>query len=558
MKSYQKFLGVGVMLVSLLGVSDIAKANPKNDQVKIQHVKSQDSLKEEAKYFDNNQISSLRIFSKDKLINEKSWDIEGKQKIEIDYVYSNDGTYTKISYTTGQLRKYIKDKCRYKGDPEGKNVILERWIYDREKNYCLVHKNKYREGTRIVEERYTYDPKGELDRTYIFSYVPGKEKWRRIKGFEAYDAKGEKVGSYDEEVDLNIEEIISGKDADPEQIEKWLKVYNDTNRIPTVIIDTGFDIKHDLITHKLWKNPKEILNGIDDDGDGFIDNVIGGWYLDKSKGFGINSPNINERLVLDATANLYRNTPFSHGAHVASVALKDLEKFALVGFAGDVSNPDYLKKINSFIKQNNIRFVNMSFTFWNPKSPFAPNRESFDEMERMIQENPETLFFIAAGNKERDLDSNPNYRSYPASLPYENIIVVGALDAPNIIEDELPNYKVAKLSNIGNETVDFFAPGNRIPGALIGGGTKRIGGTSTSGPYAYNIALKMYSKNPMLSGRDIKRILLKTVYINPKGPLTCVSKGIIHPKRAQDVASLLAKNPSISLEDAIQQIIILQ
>lgn len=200
------------------------------------------------------------------------------------------------------------------------------------------------------------------------------------------------------------------------------------------------------------------MNGKDDNNNGWTDDVMG-WNRHENKYFGIdvNSPNINEVIVL-------RNhePPLSHGTHVASIALKDTDKFALVGFAGDMTDPAYLNKISKFLKENNILFANMSFGFGDKDSAFAPKTESFYALEDLIKNNHQTLIFISAGNDYGlDLDKSAS-KSYPASFPYDNIIVIGALDTDEIVESKLSSYKVAYFSTIGMESVDIFAPSTRM------------------------------------------------------------------------------------------------
>lgn len=132
------------------------------------------------------------------------------------------------------------------------------------------------------------------------------------------------------------------------------------------------------------------------------------------------------------------------------------------------------------------------------------------------------------------------------------MVVVGALDADELIESNLPSYKSAEFSNIGTESVDIFAPGTDVSGALIGGSVIRKSGTSMASPYALNLALKIYEENPDLDTDKVKEIMLKTAYVNPDNPLQAVSKGIIHPDKALSVARMLKENPSLSVDEAVK------
>jgi hypothetical protein len=70
-------------------------------------------------------------------------------------------------------------------------------------------------------------------------------------------------------------------------------------------------------------------------------------------------------------------------------------------------------------------------------------------------------------------------------------------------------------------------------------------------PYSLNLALKIYEENPNLKPMEIKGIILKTAYVNLDNTLPCVSKGIIHPSKALEVAKMLKGNSSLTVEEAI-------
>lgn len=546
MKACKTLITSSVVLAGLLGIfgTDFSIADKKQET---KYSERYQKRREEIIRFDNGKISGIKTFLDDKLINEKYWSIYGKNTVDTDYKYSNnDDTYEKIFYTTDTTQKHVKDKELLRGSPEGKSTRIKKWFYD-SKTYRLLTSEYYKEGTEIVEKLDTYDQEGKLEKTYVYFYTQTKEG-QRVKGFDCYDTQGKLAGSYNENANLNIEDVILSKDTSPEQIRKWLQVYN-SKRTPVAIIDSGFDTNHDLLTYKLWKNPEEILNGKDDDNNGWADDIMG-WNRHENKymDININSPNINEIIVLRGHEH-----PSSHGTHVASITLKDTDKFALVGFAGDMTDPAYLNRISKFLKEHNILFANMSFGFGEMDSSFAPKTESFYALEKLIQENPQTLIFVSAGNDGADLEKSA-FKSYPVSFPYDNLIVIGALDTDEIIESKLSSYRAACFSTIGVETVDIFAPGTDVEGALIGGGLVRKSGTSMASPYALNLALKIYEENPNLKPMEIKEIILKTAYVNPNDPLPAVSKGMIYPSKAIGVAKILKENPSLSVEEAVSQV----
>ena len=71
-------------------------------------------------------------------------------------------------------------------------------------------------------------------------------------------------------------------------LDKWYKQNKripKTNEMIVAVIDTKIDLKHEDLENQIWINTKEIANnGIDDDGNGFIDDVNGWNFLGYSNG----------------------------------------------------------------------------------------------------------------------------------------------------------------------------------------------------------------------------------------------------------------------------------
>ena len=56
----------------------------------------------------------------------------------------------------------------------------------------------------------------------------------------------------------------------------------DGNKVIVAIIDTGLDIKHENLSNNIWINNDEIINGLDDDNNGYVDDINGWNYLGSS------------------------------------------------------------------------------------------------------------------------------------------------------------------------------------------------------------------------------------------------------------------------------------
>lgn len=232
-------------------------------------------------------------------------------------------------------------------------------------------------------------------------------------------------------------------DADIDMVEAW-DIHRDASNVVIVVLDSGVDYGHEDLAENMWRNPGEIAgNGIDDDGNGYIDDV-----------YGINAV-ANDGDPIDDNG---------HGTHVAGIlgAVGDNTK-GVVGVCpkvkimalkfldarGSGTLADELECLQYIISMKtrpanpvDIRVVNMSFG----SSSFSQSEQ--DAIANL--RNKGILVVAAAGNEANDNDANP---SYPASYTLDNIIAVAATDDKD---------GLASFSNFGSNSVDVAAPGADI------------------------------------------------------------------------------------------------
>lgn len=209
--------------------------------------------------------------------------------------------------------------------------------------------------------------------------------------------------------------------------------------IVVAVVDSGVDPAHPDLAANIWTNPGEIAdNGIDDDNNGYVDDVNGWDFADED-----NHPN-------DPTDN------HGHGTHVAGIigAVGD-NATGIVGVnwqvsimplrfitAADYGNTADAIDAIEYAWRNGADIINLS---WGGPGGSALLKEVIDEAGAAG-----ILVVCAAGNAGNDLD---DVATYPASFNSANILSVAASNA-----DDDP----AWFTNFSDSQVDVAAPGTNV------------------------------------------------------------------------------------------------
>lgn len=262
------------------------------------------------------------------------------------------------------------------------------------------------------------------------------------------------------------------------------------------VIDTGIDENHEDLKNNLWTNPGEsgsdakgrnkATNGIDDDNNGFIDDVHG-WNF------------VSNNNKLDDN--------HGHGTHIAGIiGAEASNKKGISGISPNVSlmvlkyfdpkvpNTDNLKNTISAIRYA----VKMGAHIINYSGGGTDySQEEHDAVE--LADKKGILFVAAAGNERSNSDQ---HHYYPADYGLKNIISVTAID---------PTTEVLASSNYGTLTVDIAAPGQNILSCLPNNSYGLMTGTSQATAFVTGAAaLVMSHKNQYFSAAEVKNYILAT------------------------------------------------
>lgn len=385
--------------------------------------------------------------------------------------------------------------------------------------------------TSRPESRRIENPKHGSPAIYTFKYS-SPDSWNLFTdSISIFDLNGNFQRTYQTQVSKNFLLKHQAK-----QKQKPLKV---------LIVDTGFEWTHPDLIDKHYVNKGESLNGLDDDGDGLIDNLTTLKGLAGAGGGVTYTFNENEQIRV----NLRGGEPLSHGTFVASVAMKDIDHISFLGASGSLDSPVLIFKLIELIRAHSIQFSNLSFGFGDKASVSLMDPEGHDAIESFLKSTPETLHAVAAGNRGVDFD-NSSFSEYPACFKSKNILTVGAVNTDEIRETELPTLKRSAFSSYGVRCVDIYAPGEEMVGAGLYPFKIKAGGTSVASPYILNLAIKVAHRAPSLTASEIRTLILQTAFVPAEGALPVRSGGIVFPKRALKAADIFTDGSS--LEDSIQ------
>ncbi len=281
----------------------------------------------------------------------------------------------------------------------------------------------------------------------------------------------------------------------------WNLTYGDST-VLIAIIDTGIDYDHEDLSSNLWINPGEDLNknrhvdssdfnGIDDDNNGFVDDIRG-WDFTDAPHF----PDGGDYLAPD-------ENPWDengHGTSVAGIAAATANNG--IGIAGvapgcrimnlragtsqGLLEEDDVASAIIYAVDNGAKIINMSF------GDVATSQMLRDVIQFAFESG--VVLIASAGNS-----SSPEIH-YPSGLP--QVISVAATNSNDVL---------ASFSNYG-ATIELVAPGVNLKTTARNNQYRNISGTSAAAPVVSGVAGLILSKNPELTNQDVRNLLTSSSF----------------------------------------------
>lgn len=285
------------------------------------------------------------------------------------------------------------------------------------------------------------------------------------------------------------------------------------------VVDTGTTYTHPFLEDAITENSAEISgsNGVDDDGNGYVDDKYGGNVL-----------NYNGSVIESAS---------DHGTHVAGLVKVVRDQAIAEGFSAaqrvsilpvrfisssGVGSTSGAIEALDYSYRRGAKVINAS---WGAKGTGAFSQALYDSIVELY--NEDIVIAVAAGNYENGkANNNDNIPYFPSSYNIPSLISVASL-TPEFkysgSNEVFKSVSFSSFSNYGKNSVDISTPGSfkdadgdesgvfsangRFP---AGSGTKYIRkrGTSMATPVIAGIAGVIRAINPSLTAYEVKKVIM--------------------------------------------------
>ncbi|AZZ37233.1 serine protease [Bdellovibrio sp. qaytius] len=329
-----------------------------------------------------------------------------------------------------------------------------------------------------------------IEPNYILSLDPG------------YQQNSQSVGAMG--APASATDTYSQSYAPMQVTESWAieKLPASATKTIVAVVDTGLDIHHAVFadSNAVYQNLAELngLPGVDDDGNGYIDDVNGWNFVD-------NSPNMYD----DA----------DHGTHVSGLILGTGQDIWQVPVRESKVRIMPLKFLNGSGSGSTANAINAIYYAVNNGAKVINNSWGGGSYSRALLDaykyayDHDVVLVTAAGNSNDNLNSSP---TYPANFDTPSNLTVGASTASD---------RRASFSNYSSTYVNIFAPGtdtmSTIPGSQCANANnlynyciRLMRGTSMASPIVAGIAALAIREAPQLSAYQIRSLLMSSVDIS--------------------------------------------
>ena len=287
--------------------------------------------------------------------------------------------------------------------------------------------------------------------------------------------------------------------------EAWSAGHTGSKDVYVGVIDEGIQFTHPDLSTQIWTNLSDPVDGADNDGNGYVDDVHGWDFAN------------NNNSIYDGGT---RGTLDDHGTHVSgtigavneslsAVPTTAAPQKGVVGVnqkvtlisgkflgSGGGTTANAVKAVDYFTDLKKRQHLNIVAT----NNSWGGGGLSSALLGAISRANDEDILFVAAaGNSGTNNDITA---SYPSNYNVANVIAVAAIDKTGAL---------ASFSQYGATTVDLGAPGVGIWSTTAYNGYSSYSGTSMATPHVTGAAALYASTHPGVSAAQIKSAILDSV-----------------------------------------------
>jgi len=323
----------------------------------------------------------------------------------------------------------------------------------------------------------------------------------------------------------------------------WNAGYIGSSNVYVGVIDTGVQITHPDLVDNIWVNPYDPLDGVDNDGNGFVDDTNGWDFFN------------NDRTVYDDTSD-------DHGTHVSgTIGGKGGNSQGVAGVNWNVtiiptkflgasggSTADAVRALDYLTDLKSRHGINLVATN-NSWGGGGYSSALHAAINRSAKAN--ILFVAAAGNSSSNNDYTLNYPSSYSTLQnatgesaasYEGVIAVASLDS---------NGSMSYYSSFGPTTVDIAAPGAGVWSSVPTSSYASFSGTSMATPHVTGSVALFKSVYTNATAQQIRNAILQSATPTPSQTGYTVTGGRLNVFSAI-TNGVTAPPPTISIADVSQ------
>ena len=362
----------------------------------------------------------------------------------------------------------------------------------------------------------------------------------------------------------------------------------DATKVVLAVWDSGVNTDIFEKSNQLWTNTKEVADGKDSDGNGFVDDIHGiaynlddkqttdllfpiktdGWDLDEIQKLSRGIDDLNNVIQSDDATyfkksiselkpdeinpfieklNLFGN--YRHGTHVAGIMVKDNASAQLLTarltFGWKIFAPLITKEsirasakmftnTVEYFKANNVKVVNMSWSYSEKSIVYNLEEHGVGKSDKERRKIAKRYFNIQKTALYNAIQNAPDILFVCAAGNSNDDVdfvkkIPSSLDLPNLMV-------IGAVDQAGVETgfttigksVDVFANGYKVESYVPSGETEKFSGTSMASPQVANLAGKILAKYPNLTPLEVKDLIIKGATISDDNEKVL----LIHPQQS--------------------------